>query len=88
MVQAEEIGRVVARLDRAETIPRRTRVGIADSRVALRTQKVYVSPAIAALQRAGEATNPGLVRGGLVGAQIDRADVDQDASPPISGAAR
>src|SRR3977135_3251027 len=81
MVHAKKIGGVVALFDRAQTIPRRTRVGIADSRVAFRTQKVYVSRAIAALQRAGEAANPGVVRGGLVGAQIDGAHGDKGPAP-------
>src|ERR1700704_5496616 len=49
VIQSKEVGGVVAIFDRGEPVPGRTRVGIANSPVALRTQKVYVNRAVAAL---------------------------------------
>ena len=58
LVEAEEVVRVVARLDRARAGPRSFRVGRADARLALVAEEVDVRAGVALLQRRGEVASP------------------------------
>src|SRR6266511_1762718 len=75
LVAVEQVGRVVATLDRRQPLPGRPRVGLADARRALVAQEVDVRAGVTVSQRRGEPVDPGLVDLRLLATLVDRGHV-------------
>src|SRR5215211_4481958 len=83
LVEPEKVHRVVATLDRSEPVPGRTRVGLADPPLALIAEKADVRTAVTLAQRRREVGYPVLVHRRLIGALVERGDVNHDVRAAV-----
>src|SRR5688572_21098377 len=84
VVDAEEVGRVVAGLDLPQAVPGRARVGRAVSCLAFVADEVDVHAIVPLVQRRREVCDPLLMPRCLVGIIVERGDVPHDAVAAVS----
>src|SRR5918995_1379759 len=63
LVEAEQVGRVVASFDRGQPVPGPARVGLAEPGPAVVPQEVDIGAGVSLTQRSGEVADPGLAYG-------------------------
>src|SRR6266849_1472035 len=78
LVEAKEVGRVVAVLDRGEAVPGVVRVGGAHACRVLVAEEVHVGAGVGLLKRRGEFAEPALVGRLFVRAGVERRQRDED----------
>src|SRR5687768_11426226 len=78
MVEAEEVGGVIATLDLSEPIPGRLGIGLADRLLALLAKEAHVRTTLTLTQSRREVTYPRLARSPLLRTLIERSDVHHD----------
>src|ERR671917_375141 len=83
LIEPEEVGWVVASLDRSEPLEGRPWVGLADAPLPLVAQEVDVRGALTLAQRRRERGDPVLVHRRLIGALVERGDVHHDARAAV-----
>jgi hypothetical protein len=72
LVEPEQVGRVVASLDRPEPLPDRSWVGSSNSPMTLVPRKVHVRASVLLLQGRGKVRDPGLAYGPILGTLVKR----------------
>jgi len=83
LVEAEQVGRIVATLDRHQLLPSHPWVGSANPRRALIAEEADVRTALAPAQGRREVVDPRLVSRCLIGTLVHRGNVYHDACPAV-----
>src|SRR5215217_554166 len=71
LVEAEQVGWVVASFDRGQPIPSRARVGLAESRLAVVAEEVDIGAGVLLTQGGREVADPRLAHGSVGGAVVE-----------------